>query len=76
MARGQSSFAHLLVEWGILAHKQRSTSLWRQPRGGKILGEAVIFNDDKAKAFIFKHTWKTKCPILKAIVAGFRGKVA
>ena len=33
MARGQSSFAHLLVEWGILAHKQRSTSLWRQPFG-------------------------------------------
>ena len=23
-----------------------------------------------------KYTWKTKCPIFKAIVAGFRGKVA
>jgi len=24
----------------------------------------------------YKSTWKAKCPIFKAIVAGFRGKVA
>ena len=27
-------------------------------------------------AHAYVHTWKAKCPIFKAIVAGFRGKVA
>ena len=28
------------------------------------------------QSYIIKHSWKARCPILKAIVAGFRGKVA
>ena len=33
-------------------------------------------NREISLEFLFFFTWKAKCPIFKAIVAGFRGKVA